>query len=254
MANIATVQVAAYLRPGASRRSVPGNALLRRLTQYYGISYHVPTWRFDDYPRGVIYVQYGEKWSPTSVSDAWDGFDEHLDAMWVRWYDDGGDHDRIFIFTGDFGESRLCRYGFDSVRLHATEPPGAGWRFVRPGVWEADLSGTYLAGNDRCNLLAELPRMSSCTTPVRGHGLSGPWELYPSDEFPPAAHDLAPLVNAIAEGLEFCWHRRPARVYQKRGGWWWQWNLDDWDNCRDPVWLAYRAARPGLAPTAPPVS
>lgn len=253
MANIATVQTVAFLKPGAARDRVSAHGLLRAATRYFGRSYCVPPWHFDDYPLRCLYVQHGEKWSPTGVERVWERYADQLDAIWVRWSDSGGDHDRIFRFAGSFGDSRLCRYRFDAVRLYTSEVPGAGWRLVQPYVWETDRSGTYLADNDRCDLLADFPRMPSRTTPARAR--YGPtWELAVLDEFSSSARELEPLVNACAEGVEFCWHGRPTRAYQRRGERWLQWNLDDWDNCCDPGWLQYQADRLGLAPEAAPVS
>jgi hypothetical protein len=251
MANIATVSVAAFVKRDVPRGRVTAHGLLRAMTRYFGRTYCVPTWGYDDYPHGCVFVQHGEKWSPTGVVHAWERFGALLDALWVRWYDDGGDHDALFRFDGEYGESVRCHYGFDSVRLHVAEgfdplASGAGWRVAHPGVWEADIGGTYLAGNDRCGLLADkCPSLPSLTTPVRGRLLGRDSFRWADDEFPAELRALEPVVRAGATGVDFRWHGRPTRVYRLRGERWWAWNLDDWDNCRAPAWLSFCATRGG---------
>jgi len=213
----------------------------------------VPTWSYDDYPRGCIYLQRGEKWSPTGVIQAWERYSHLLQALWVRWYDDGGDHDVIFPYpTGGYTEREWCRYGFDRVRISGAAGLGAdlekdGWYSEGPGTWGATIRGSYLAGNDRCDLLVEHPKLASPTTPARGQACgSGTTFRWAGDDIPAALvrHERAIVAGGAA--VEFRWRGRPTRVYQRRGDRWWGWYLDDWDNCVAPGWLAdlnQRAAR-----------
>src|SRR5690348_2190639 len=118
MANIATVMTAAVVRAGVDRGRVTAHGLIRAMTRSFGSTYCVPTWTHDDYPNRCIYAQHGEKWSPTGVVEAWQRYGRFLQAIWVRWYDDGGDHDAIFRYdAAGYGASRWCRYGFDQVQL-----------------------------------------------------------------------------------------------------------------------------------------
>jgi len=250
VANIATVATLAVVRPGVPRGRVTGRGLLRVMTRYFGQSYCVSPWRFDDYPRRCIYTQHGEKWSATGVDAAWQRYGTFLGAIWVRWYDEGGDHDRLFRYgAGGYDKSDWCRYAFDTVRLTGeTAPPedgGLRWRPVVPGVWEERSGGTYLAGNDRCDLLLDHPTHPSRTTPVRGH-MQGRETLYWKTDMPPAVAQPEPFVLSRATGVEFLWRGRATRVYRRRGDRWWAWCLDDWDNCADPGWLADRTVQDRL--------
>jgi hypothetical protein len=175
MANIATVATVAIRRSGVPRGRVTPHALLRAMTRFYGRSYCVPAWAYDDYPPGHIYTQHGEKWSPTGIVRAWERYGRFLEAVWVRWYDSGGDHDALFAYTANgYGASAWCRYGFDRVRIRGAAALGpclaeGAWRPGGPGVWASDIGGSYLAANDRCDLRADSPMLPSRTTPVRGH-------------------------------------------------------------------------------------
>jgi hypothetical protein len=251
MANIATVAVAAVVRPGRPDRPVTARGLLRAMTRYFGRSYCVPTWAYDDYPRGRIYVQHGEKGSPTGVVRAWERFGRFLDAIWVRWYDSGADHDAIFRYAGDgYGPSVRCRYAFDAVRLRPAagfEPPvlGRAWRPAEGGAWLTDSSGSYFAGNDRSVFSTErgMP-LPSRTTPV-GARLLIPALGWAADDMPDEWTRIEAVVSAQAAEVEFLHRRRPTRVYRRHDGRWWQWPLDDWDNCADPGWEADRRSDEG---------
>jgi hypothetical protein len=253
MANIATVAVAAFVATGVTRGRVTAHGLLRAMTRFYGCTYWVPTWTYDDYPRGCIYVQYGEKWSPIGVIQAWERYGRFLDAIWVRWNDSGSDHDAIFRTNADdSGAGEQCRYWFDKVRVYAAEgfdlrALGGGGRLVRPGVWEVDCGGSYLASNGRSDLGSrEYPALPSRTTRVcvrhLGRGPLG-WS---ADEMPAEVAQLEPVILSAATGVEFFWHGRATRLYSRRAEFWGRWCLDDWDNCAHPDWVADRAAREGL--------
>jgi hypothetical protein len=246
MANIATVTTAAFVKPDVPRGRVTARALLRAMT-HYGSTYCVPVWTYDDYPRRCIYVQHGEKWSPTGVNGAWARYHTVLDALWVRWYDSGDDFD--VIFRHDRGSSRLCLYGFDAVRIVLAPGAGpvalgAGWSACGPGVWESALGGSYLAGNNRSDILADdYPTLPSRTSPVCAGVCALGGFNWSNVEMPPELAGLTPILAACAAGVELLWHGRPTRVYRLRGERWWVWPLDDWDNCVDADWLAFCAAR-----------
>jgi hypothetical protein len=247
MANIATVATAAIVRRGVPRGRVTPHALLRAMTRFYGRSYCVPAWGYDDYPRGRVYAQHGEKWSPTGVVRAWERYGQFLEAIWVRWYDDGGDHDAFFAYTAaGFGASDWCRYGFDRVRVSGADAlvrnlEHGSWRPDGPGAWAADIGGSYRAANDRCNLLFDHPPLPGRTTPVRGQMLGRGTLRWAEDGMSAAVARLEPAVLAGAVAVEFCWRGRVTRVYQRRGERWWGWCLDDWDNCVADGWLTEQA-------------
>lgn len=249
MANIATVAAEVRVRPGVARGLVTPHGMLRAMTRFFGRSYGVPAWSYDDYPRGRIYTQHGEKWSPTGVVGAWERYGQFLDAVWVRWYDEGGDHDAIFRYDADgFGASEWCRYGFDRVRVRGPHPLGSGWRADETGGWAADIRGSYLAANGRSTLLADYQTLPSRTTPVHGWMFGRGTLRWAADGVPPALAALEPAVLATADGVEFLWRGRVTRVYQRRGERWWGWCLDDWDNCLAPNWLAEREDLPPAPP------
>jgi hypothetical protein len=251
MANIATVATAAFVKPGVPRGQVTAHGLLRAMTRYYGRTYCVPVWSYDDYPNRCIYVQHGEKWSPTGVNSAWERYSPFLSALWVRWYDDGGDHDAIYRFPHH--SNNWCRYGFDSVRVSAAESApsphlGPGWIQSQPGVWETTLSGSYLAGNDRCDILADDRHpLRSPTTPACGRMFARSHFIWAGAELPSEVEQLAPAFSSGVERVELLWRGRRTQVYRRLNDRWWAWHLDDWDNCVDPEWLASRAARRGPA-------
>ncbi len=251
MANIVTVATAAIVRAGVRRGHVTPHALLRAMTRYYGRSYCVPTWTYDDYPRGRIYAQHGEKWSPTGVSDAWERYGRFLEAIWFRWYDSGGNYDAISVYTaGGVAPGMWCRYGFDKVRVRGGDELGRSlspsvWWPDGPGAWAADIQGSYLAANDRCTFKDDHPKLPSRTTPVQGLHL-GPGKLgWADDELPAIMSPLEPAILAYGTAVEFQWRGRATRVYQRREDRWWVYYLDDWDNCVADGWLAEQARHPG---------
>jgi hypothetical protein len=261
VANIATVATAAILRRELAPGWVTGRALLRAMTRRFGSSYYVPAWSYNDYTYACAYTQHGEKWFPHGVAGAWKRYGRSLEAIWVRWYDSGDDHDTIFRYdAGGYRTGVKCRYAFDAVRVSGelglnTQAAGQPWRLASPGLWEARVVGSYLAANDRCDL-GDRPLHPSRTTPVRAQTL-GPRELlrWAADEMPASLVHLESNLLSQAACIQFFWRRRMTRVYRPRGERWWRWCLDDWDNCADPGWLAdtvvqgriSRHGRPGQA-------
>lgn len=202
MANVATVAIAAVVRTGSARRVTP-HALVRAMTRFHGRSYCVPVWVFDDYPRGTAYAQHGEKWGPTGVTRAWERYGRDLDAIWVRWYDGGGNHDALFAYTAaGYGPSEWCRYGFDRVVVRGAAALGrelerGRWCSDGPGAWASDVGGSYLAGNDRCDLGTDGPPLPSRTTPVRGRMLARGTLRWAADDLPAAVARLEPAVLTV---------------------------------------------------------
>jgi len=269
MANIVTVMAAAIVRNGVERGRVTAHGLLRAMATYtiqhpprYGRSYFVPMWSFDDYPRRCIYTQHGNKWSPHGVPRAWKRFGRYLDALWVRWNDGGGDHDLIFQHDKYGGwKSRKCRYGFDAIRVTASDgfdgrALEADWHSIASNIWIADFQGSYLAVNNRTDLIRDHPCLPSRTTPVRARMHTRfPRAMAPISSFEWALDDLpaslVKLESALvtkATAVEFLWRGRVTRAYRRiqldneygrLGKIWWGWCLDDWDNCVDTEWLAY---------------
>ncbi|MFT3764567.1 MAG: hypothetical protein QM820_03480 [Minicystis sp.] len=221
------------------------------MTRLYGRSYCVPTWTYDDYPHGRVYTQHGDKWCPSGIDRAWERYGRFLEAIWVRWYDDGGDHDIIFVYTaGEAGPRAWCRYGFDRVRVRGADALGRSlspsvWRPDGPGAWVADIEGSYMAGNDRSDVLADDPALPSRTTPVRGRTLGRGTLRWAADDMPAVVIQAEPAILADGAEVELQWRGRATRVYQRRGERWWDFCLDDWDNCVDDGWLAEQARHEG---------
>lgn len=244
MANIASIATCSIVRAGVGREQVTPRALLRAMTRFKRHSYCVPPWTYDDYPHGRIYVQHGERWSPSGVAHAWERFGRYLEAIWVRWYDEGGDYDAIFAYTEKgISPSAWCRYGFDRVRVCGAPAlgevlPPSDWSQDAPGVWTAEMRGTYLAANDRSDIQREHPTLPGPTTPVPGRRLGASTLARAAGDMPAILMQLEPALLAFGTAIELTWRGRPTRVYQRRGERWWSFCLDDWGNCLADDWLA----------------
>jgi hypothetical protein len=184
--------------------------------------------------------------------DFWDryGDSERYEALWVRLFDEGSDHD--VIEEGPGPDRRFCRYGFDELRVTMVdERPPVGppelWDRLSGRIFRAKLNGSYRTGNGRTDshangdvgLLTPLteptePWLATPTTPCcRGTELAA----VEPDWLEPLA-DYHPDVTE----MEYRWRGRVvhrARHEQTEYGPDWQHrNADDWDNCLDPRYLA----------------
>jgi hypothetical protein len=261
MANIATVFVRLYLRDGG----LPGVSDIEILSallngdgggQWGGRSYCVPI--VLGYAGGArcIDVQYGARWSPGGSPDGLYGLvGGRIRSLWVRWFDSGADYDEIYaIDASGESEHRFCRYGFDAIRAHRahreSRAPGDAWP-EGPLPFQASgdailvtIAGSYLTGNDRSNLSEEV--IPTMTTPAGAMGGS----LTSID--PPEAQAFVTSCEEWATRIEWLWRGRVvhtavrSRTPKKdRGLWeWYQYSMDDWDNCVDTALLRSTGASP----------
>lgn len=247
MANITTTQVRLIYNQSPPQ----ADDVLAMLLEPDGKSYYVPTHVRQDVVNQCIDLQYGARWFPVHIEDVWEKYQSVLDAMWCRFYDEGGDHDSI-LWRDHATENRrqLCRYGFDELHILwgdniNIEETDLEWE-KQGDTWTVQTEGSYLAANNRSDLMNNMPRIKTNTTSVWARGCRDLyWTL---DEITPALGNLASIVEHVAERIEFYWKKRLVRAKYKynetsqRGTPinWYDYCLDDWDNCFDENWLVYK--------------
>src|SRR5690349_1657414 len=112
MANITTTQVRLIYHQSPPQ----ADDVLPMLFGHKEKSYSVPVHVRQDALNQYIDIQYGAAWFPSTIEDVWEKYHSVLDAMWCRFYDEGGDHDCI-LWRDHASENRaqVCRYGFDTL-------------------------------------------------------------------------------------------------------------------------------------------
>lgn len=207
-----------------------------------------------------IDIQYGQAQSPF-LGALWHVYAEYLDAVWVRWLAPHEHHDSIASSHAPNAPliPRACRYAFDTLTVtwgtdDATPAGDFGLTWARDGImWHADgLQEAYLAGNPRTRLSwvmsPTLPSATSwvCAEPI-GDLLFGRWLTQePITEWlgmPPRLQTAGRIFGKHANQLDF-YHaqrlvRRTVRLVSAQASLWWEFNLDDWDNCADTEWQQY---------------
>lgn len=229
MANIATVQVWARCR-GLDPEELMGVALDAEA------SYNVPTWH--DHGAEHVSLQFGSRWGPGSTpEDLWAFAAGRMDELWIRWYDDGGDHDQLFVVLGAEGErfNLDCRYRYDRIlaRPRAGVADGAcplGW-CTTPEGWSRDGGGEYRMGNDRSPLAAD-SFAESPTTPSPFRAVSA--LMHSLDEWT----DSEVIQHVLQAGehcdeILFSFRGRTVRHVSRKDGQWHAAALDHWDNCEE---------------------
>jgi hypothetical protein len=234
LANIATVFVRVFFRErardadGRPQRDISHLQILGSLlSRHGGSSYCVPIWldyRHGDHPDWQnnpvwLDIQYGAKWGPAPGPDTlWEHRERHeIAALWVRWFDEGGDFDAIYTMT-DKESERPCRYAFDEVEVRSAE-----------GVERRRLAGTYLCGNDR--VLPRYSRMVPSPTTEPGSTNSVLRDVQPQE-----AADVLTELRPRAQEISLFYRRRLVHLSRRhKQGWegWYDFGLDDWDNCAD---------------------
>lgn len=125
----------------------------------------------------------------------------------------------------------------------AVHPVGDEWQAREPSLWEAGIRGSYLAGNDRCGMLSDrdLP-MPTLTTPTCARRLRSGDLRWAKQDMPSEVRVWEPFVAARATEIAFVHGGRIVRLYRRQEWGWFEWLLDDWDNCTDSDWLVGRLA------------
>jgi hypothetical protein len=229
LANVATVFVRVFFREhprdadGPPPREISQSKILAMLMSG-GSSYCVPVWldyRHGDNPvwqenPAWLDVQYGAKWGPAPGPDTlWEHREKNdVAALWVRWFDEGGDFDAIFTMP-DKESGRPCRYAFDEVEVRFAE-----------GVERRRLAGTYLCGNDR--VAPRYSRMVPSPTTEPGSTSSVLGDVQPQE-----AADALTDLRARAQEISLFYGRRLVHLSRRRKDGWYDFALDDWDNCVD---------------------
>lgn len=244
MANIITAFVRLYCYGDWQQAHLSRKGMLKTLSGHFGRSYCVPAWSQRVNSR-IIDMQAGFKWSPGSgVSRVWERFGERLEAIWVRYYDEGSDYDVIYCLDHS-GQDRSwsnCWYGFDHVRIHwqAQAPPAIK---ERGEIWQWACQGSYRAANDRCSLLRHDPEyvwLRTPTTPARSNPC---WKVVWGEEYrmPEELRALTPDISEYGAMVEFCWKGRLVQRWKRQEPplgriTWHLHNLDGWDNCVNEDW------------------
>ncbi|MFB7721645.1 hypothetical protein [Nocardia sp. NPDC056100] len=224
-------------------------------------SYWVPVWFRVAEDRSYADIQYGSGKS-LGMEDFLQVLNtERYRAVWQRQNNEGGSQD-VISRNHPEGESSLCRYGFDEVRVRsaAARPPCApdqDWHRNADDIWRLAVPGSYRTGNERADMkigpLAGLTRPpspqteSSLTTPTtpcyfgdRLAAIDPPW--------------LEPLADEPPDStlVEFRWRGRivhRARMEDTEWGRDWEHrSADDWDNCLDAEFLRFNGAEDTLVP------
>jgi hypothetical protein len=249
MTNVATVSVRLVRSAQAAEGAWPTVAhsrLLEALLAPGGGSTRggVPLWV--DYRQGgrCLDVQYG---APGGVGDGparlWQLVGGETEAMWVRASTGTSPVDTVAHTTAEgAGPARVCRYGFDEVRIRwalgSTLPPLPPLPVTTDGgTWHLRARGSYLTCNDR----------SAPTEPVLGMPSPTTWAHRgcPLERLlPQGLESLAPTMQASAARVDYFFQgrlvHRSVRETPTRPGEdvrWREYGLDDWDNCLDKALL-----------------
>ena len=255
MGNIVSVFVSLYGRDEIKIKTLEPavDDIFQLLFFTFGSSYWVPTWFELDETRNRLNLQYGAKWG-AYPDDVWDKYSSQLKALWVRSNNEDGSVDQIYHLNESMtwsGEARPrdCVYTFDEVRLtwlpDQASPPlpdgwqadGRGWRIARPG--------TYLAYNDRSDVLADALDQLSIPTPTTPT-YCGPFHYdldWQDRQMPPFLTALEPTIQAQAAEVDFWWQGRLVGHQERREVegqiYWYNFSMDDWDNCTDQEWRTF---------------
>lgn len=253
MQNVVTTQVRLFLR---HHGDVPPIDVYMPLLYNSGRgSYHVPVHVRQNFIDPYIDIQFGAANYPDGVMQLWNDCKDYFDAIWVRYYAEDQDHDVMFsIDDNGKTDDRLCRYGFDHVRvtwLPTDVPPpstvfgtGLGWK-TKDNLWGLNTRGSYLAANFRGELCHDEPKLrpgvgtSTTSSCLMAGGLN--WRYY--DIRPTQLSDFIEQYHDNLRKVEFYWKRRLVRadvIHPDEPRWGWSFfSLDDWDNCLDPDYLNY---------------
>jgi hypothetical protein len=205
----------------------------------------VPLWA--DYRQSgrCFDVQYGALSGAAGDGPArlWQLISAESEALWVRSASAASPFDTVSHLNAEGGTpSRLCRYGFDEVRIRWTpgmQPPPLPPLPVTTdgGTWHLRARGSYLTCNDRSAPDEPVLGLPSPTTWVhRGCPLE---RLLPE-----GLAGLGPSLRAGAARVDYFFHgrlvHRSVREAPAQAGgepFWREYSLDDWDNCLDRALL-----------------
>jgi hypothetical protein len=203
-------------------------ALVRAALGDDGSSYCVPL--VIAYRDGCTDLQLGLKWGPGDIAErVLAACASSAQMVFLRWHDSGADVDEIFEVGPNITQwRRWCRYAFDALAIE---------RRGLPGFAVTEISGTYLAGNNR--FAADVPPL----TPMTPAGsASKPLHIAPAD----VAAKVARLTHDDEiKKIEWRFAGRAVHVEHRfRGGRPSNFGLDDWDNCADSGYLLARDRDP----------
>ncbi|GAB4585766.1 hypothetical protein [Nocardia sp. IFM 10818] len=218
-------------------------------------SYWVPVhYRVQD-GGGYVDIQYGDGKGIGLEHFIDDSYTEtRYRALWRRSHNEGSDED-VVARRDVVDEGRVCRYGFDELRVETTTGgyPSAGlpswWRPAGDGIWTMAVVGSYRTGNDRSDM-----GIGPCATLTDRSSPPGPSDLmtpttpcyYGNDVSAVDPAWLQPLINGHPDVVRAQCRWRGRVVHQAAfedtewgGVQWCHRNADDWDNFLDPEFLRY---------------
>lgn len=250
-ASVATVSVRLFRNAQAAESDAPWPALghTRLLETLMGAGGGstwggVPLWA--DYRQGgrCLDIQYGLPVGPIEgPARLWQLVASECEAMWVRSSVSSALLDIVSHTTAEAATpSRVCRYGFDEVRIRwapGSQPPPLPPLPVTTdgGTWHLRARGSYLTCNDR----------SAPDEPVLGLPSPSTWvhRGCPLERLlPEGLAALGPALRAGAARVDYFFHGRlvhrsvreaPAQPGEAMR--WREYGLDDWDNCLDRALL-----------------
>jgi len=263
MSNIYTEFARLYFRPGVTMTPLEAEELLERILDERG-SYWVPVTYELAWPTHIDF-QYGSG----KGAGVYNLEDEHLslfEEIWVRFADEGSDHDTIYQWSPLLGDTyhdgyprkRPCRYCFDEIEIvlapksrEAWIPSGFPWK-ITPEGYRAACIGTYLTLNERNDMdLGPRARLNTPRKPADGFSSpSTPCYDLRIPTLPNLQSELAKLLEMKQRGIvriELRYWGRVVHVVQ----WWphhhdekemaWQHRSGDgWANCLDEEFVALR--------------
>lgn len=133
------------------------------LSGFWGSSYNTPIFsQYGLYGR-YLEVAHGEKWGPGSVDEFFEDNEAEIDAIFCRYYDEGGDYDFIYhlshnqalcsSFPHKIPRNRKCRYGFDQIKFQSKSPiKHEQIKHLIDNWYVLDLKGSYLSESNYCDL------------------------------------------------------------------------------------------------------
>jgi|GEM_PF-2318868 len=175
-------------------------------------------------------------------------------SIWVRETDEGAISDKLYVFDSkshDFRDAKKVTYAFDTVTLTGAiqyEILSDEWKQVDSETWVLKRTGVYLSNNSRIDNPTPIPLpenldLGECEREIDYVEYPPLSRLY---EMPDFLTNIEVDIWKQAETLEFYYRERLVRKFQRCSipahldNGWIEINLDYWDNCVNPEWLAYK--------------
>ena len=257
MANICSTYLRIY-----SKERIHGNVeefqfhkIVNDLLTRSGYPYCTPLYIAFGGMGSYLEVAFGEKWSPSGMHNLFEHLKDKIDAIFYRYYDDGGDYDFVHCLSNnelldeicDPDKIELCRYGFDEIRFHSAmriDHPLVSQ--ISGNLYRASIHGDYLSFSDYTDMsrsgfgeykiddssLARTDEMKiTCVQPELLHAIIAQAVLM---EY----YYKGRLVTYCIDSDEYVQRGYTSRMRAGERGWM-RFPFDRWHNCVDPIYLKY---------------